>query len=522
MGKRLKTYIVLTSITLLLVLLAAFVLYERMVASVEQAAFEVVESAMEANVDDINAILDEIERLGHTISNNAIITNFFMRDNFTNAQIIIEMNRIIMPFIAWVDTTNKPLLNSIGFITNNQNIVHNAYISPKDTHYSAGLFAYISDNHGWRNLHWESKTGDRHGQISTMYMLVGQTREIITILELSIENDNLFDRVNGLFPYNSFFVTDQSGHVIYQRGSAGLMYAVQGNQGNLLYYNGMAFHTMALNIDRLGFLITMVTPLSDIVQPVDDFRTTFITILLVTVAILVLIMAMSSRIVDLAGKNYLAEIAQKKAVIDSLQKQIQPHFIYNTIETFRMMAEINEHNELSDSLASFGSLIRYTMSHSTRLTTLGQELENLWDYIRIQNLLKNNLLELTHNIGNDMLDTPVPVLVLQPLAENAILHGYDHERKLTISVNCHISEGHIIITFGNNGKQIPTQRLEELKSTFDTGIIETTSKEDSIALANIHNRLRLQYGQEYGLNIDNTPDGVAVTIRLPAESGEMK
>jgi len=506
MENKLKPYIVLTLIALVFILLIAFVLYERMVVSVEKAAFDVVEATIEANVNYINAHLDEIERLGHSISNNTIIATFFMQDYFTDVQLIMEMNRIIMPFISWVDSTNKPLLDSIRFITDNRRIVHNSHIFPKYTHNMAEWFEYIEANNAWRTQHWV--TAQMRGRVSSMYMLVGQTREITTILELSIDNYDLFARVNGLFPYDNFFVEDKNGHIIYQRGSLGLMQAPN---------NGMAYHTTSRDIERLGFVITMVTPLGDIVQPAADFRSTFILILMLVLLIFTLILYMLSRIKRLTDKNYLAEIAHKRSVIDSLQKQIKPHFIYNTIETFKMMAEINGHEKLSDALTSFGGLIRYTMLHGSSSVTLGMELENLWDYICVQNLLKNDLLELYHEVEGILLDTPIPVLILQPLAENAILHGYDHKRKLQINIHCQLEENCAVITFSNNGKKIPEERLTEIREKLQAMMTESIieKNQDGIALVNIHNRIRLQYGAEYGLCIDNLTDGVAVTIRLP-------
>jgi len=230
------------------------------------------------------------------------------------------------------------------------------------------------------------------------------------------------------------------------------------------------------------------------------------------------------RIRSLREKNYLAEIANKKAVIDSLQKQIKPHYIYNTIETFKMMAEIDGQKELSDALTSFGSQIRYTMVYGSRPTTLAKELENLRDYIRIQNLINNNLLELHINVEGVAMYSTMPMLVLQPLAENAILHGYDHKNKLSIHIDREILEDCIIISVTNNGKLISSDRLKEIRKELEHEIIESTRNNgdhEGIALVNIHNRIRLMYGEKYGLSIDNNPDGVTVKVRLPRTSEDI-
>ena len=177
-----------------------------------------------------------------------------------------------------------------------------------------------------------------------------------------------------------------------------------------------------------------------------------------------------------------------------------------------MMAEIDENEKLSDALASFGALIRYNINHGQ--STLGLELEHAKDYICILNLLKNDSLSLRHNIKPSMSEIALPMLVLQPLVENAILHGYDGVNPLFVFIDCKVCDAHMTIKVTNNGKTIERKKLDEINIKLNQAM-KFQSKESGIALTNIHNRLRMQYGEKYGLTINNDEDGVTVAVNIP-------
>lgn len=187
--------------------------------------------------------------------------------------------------------------------------------------------------------------------------------------------------------------------------------------------------------------------------------------------------AMTSQIHELINRVYRAQVAEKEAELMALQAQINPHFLFNTLETLRMMAEMRDQPELSDGLTALGSIMRYNIAGGRQAATLALELEHIADYMEIQNLLHNNRISLTTSVPAELLGVSVPNLLLQPLVENCIVHGMkEHNGTLVIDIQIEAlvagSEGQaetlalgngVRITVADNGSGIGAERLAWLR-----------------------------------------------------------
>lgn len=220
---------------------------------------------------------------------------------------------------------------------------------------------------------------------------------------------------------------------------------------------------------------------------------------------------MAARIDHLLNKVLFVEMAAKESELRALQSQIHPHFTYNTLETFRMMAEIDNNSILAEGLTDMGAMFRYNLS-SMQLSTMQEEIDNVHAYTRIQNILHNNRLTLDVYVPNELLDISVPRLILQPIVENAITHGFGHGH-LTITINIQKLQNYIAISILNDGKIIPQQRLTQIHQILRRCVENPAEPvDDCIALVNVQRRLALRYNSFIDISSDKN---TRVCLRLP-------
>lgn len=209
------------------------------------------------------------------------------------------------------------------------------------------------------------------------------------------------------------------------------------------------------------------------------------------------------------------EIEQKKdAEIRALQSQINSHFISNTIETIKMMAEIDNEDDICSALLSLGSMLRYSMGWSRRVVRLSEEIAYIEHYIALLNLRFDRQTVLTVAVQNDMLDMEVPKMTLQPIVENSVLHGAAPERTdpLLITVASARKDGYARIDVTDNGDGFSEEILARIRKC----LAGRGDAPAGIGLCNVQQRIRLQYGEPCGLEVfSRVHGGTRVQILLP-------
>lgn len=224
---------------------------------------------------------------------------------------------------------------------------------------------------------------------------------------------------------------------------------------------------------------------------------------------------MAERIDNLLNKVLLAEMAAKDAQLSALQSQINPHFIYNSLETFCMMAELGDNGNLGEGIAEMGELMRYNLS-GRREATLREEIDNVRLYTNLQNIVNNDRITLKVLSDPALDDLPMPKLLLQPLVENAILHGMDPRRNLHIEVNIRKSGTGVCIRVGNDGKPIRPDRLRQIQRMLSRNSVDPlASFDDCLALMNISRRLKLLYDMRATVGVLSDTHGTQVRIDIP-------
>lgn len=229
----------------------------------------------------------------------------------------------------------------------------------------------------------------------------------------------------------------------------------------------------------------------------------------------------------LKTKKNTAQIFDKQTELTALQSQINPHFLYNTLECIRGQALLDDNIEIAKMVEALSSFFRYSISKKGNLVTLRDELANIENYMLIQRYRFNNRFSMEIIIDEEdeaAYDFLVPRLIIQPVIENAIFHGLEERMEDGIvSIEVIVTDLDMIITISDNGKGIDCEELEELNNRINANDMELNDKNKSnqintgIALPNINRRIRLLFGKEYGVNVYSTlGKGTDVEIIIPA------
>lgn len=226
---------------------------------------------------------------------------------------------------------------------------------------------------------------------------------------------------------------------------------------------------------------------------------------------------------ELININEMINATKRQAHYLALQNQINPHFLYNTLEGIRgeaLSAGLDSVAQMTEALATY---FRYTISNLENLVTLEDELVNIDNYYIIQQYRFGDRIhqEVDYNPEDEILKYKLPKLTLQPIVENAIYHGIEPKMgKGIFRIKIVVTSSRLLITVSDDGIGITEERLNEINQKLHSkslDYIETdNNSKGGIAIVNVNNRIKLLFGEEYGINIYSTLNvGTDVEITLP-------
>ncbi len=228
------------------------------------------------------------------------------------------------------------------------------------------------------------------------------------------------------------------------------------------------------------------------------------------------------KIASLISENVRRETAQMQAQLMALQYQINPHFVYNTLNVFSGYAAQNGQNTLADSIASFGQLLRYTLRTDSLYASIETELHNAASLISVYNIRYSGRLHLSVEAPDELKQLRIIKFLFQPVLENAILHGLLPDASLHIHIRIRQTERCITIDIEDDGDGMEPQRLQEVKACVNgsaKAALPSSAKGTFIGLKNISQRLKLFYQDKARLIIRSTAhQGTTVTILIPLEA----
>jgi two-component system sensor histidine kinase YesM len=205
---------------------------------------------------------------------------------------------------------------------------------------------------------------------------------------------------------------------------------------------------------------------------------------------------------------------------ESVRAQVNPHFLFNTLTTIRWMAIIKKADNIVDSIDALADILKYSMDKGKEFVTLEEEVHSIKSYVSLQNYHYGSRFVLLENISQDLFECQVIKFILQPIVENSILHAFKEKKS-----NCVISiraiceernaEKRLILSVSDNGIGMSKEQIEEFDISRKKGY-RRKNKESGIGFLNVDERIRIQFGTDFGLSITAEPDkGTTVWYTLP-------
>lgn len=222
---------------------------------------------------------------------------------------------------------------------------------------------------------------------------------------------------------------------------------------------------------------------------------------------------MIMKIKSLIEKIVDEERVKKEIELEALHAQINPHFLYNTLNSIKWMAKIQGANNISRTVTALIKLLRVSISLSNEMILLEDEIEYVKSYVLIQKVRFNESFEVTYSIEEDCRKCNVPKLILQPIVENSIIYGCQEniEKYLDIEIKANYDGDMLIIQVTDNGPGIEDNILEKIFS-----LEKDVNKFSKVGLNNINQRIKLYFGEEYGIKINTEAGkGTCVNLLLP-------
>jgi two-component system sensor histidine kinase YesM len=229
---------------------------------------------------------------------------------------------------------------------------------------------------------------------------------------------------------------------------------------------------------------------------------------------------MAERIQSLVRENYEIELNRRIAEVLLLQSQMNPHFLYNTLETISMSALNHDDLETSDIVARLGKMLRYSISIKKELVRLESEIRFCEDYLDLQILRLGNKLKYEISLGIELEDCLVPKLILQPFVENVIMHALGSS-PVKIWIMAVVQWDKLLLLIKDDGIGMSKQHLNDIEKKMysleeEIKIIHNRTNCGGIALRNVHQRLRLLYGQNNGVSVVSSPnEGTVFIMSMP-------
>lgn len=429
-------------------------------------------------------------------------------------------------------------------------------------------------------------TPHKNNQVYTwFYPLLSSGAGNLTLLEVSIDAEHIFEGINEApIAESGFLFTCYKDRLIYSGGlQVDLAEWFQSEQGRglinrksetkeTIYLDGKSYYLSTLWIKNLDTVLGCIVPQEEIEAPARAARNGFaavsmgiiLAVLLISYIVATFLLQriqrmlaavktiqkgnfdvriplygedeidelaqeiniMAGKIDELINTVYLSENLQKESQLAALQSQINPHFLFNTLETMKMAAELGETERLKTGLTSLGGLMRYTLSAAKNPVDLDIELRNLSYYMNIQNMLLDDRIRFRVDIPEDLQKkVRILPLTLQPILENSIQHGFKRRIGiLEIILTLEQSDSGIVLSVSDNGTGITDKALKNLLVELNKDQQpQNTKAQGGIGLWNVNRRLVLTFGTASALQITQNPMGGVITrIFLPKENTSTK
>lgn len=224
--------------------------------------------------------------------------------------------------------------------------------------------------------------------------------------------------------------------------------------------------------------------------------------------------AMIDKINELLDQVTTEQVRLRKAEFELLQAQINPHFLYNTLDTIVWLAEAGDQKRVVSMVGNLSDFFRTSLNQGKDIISIREELAHVRSYLEIQQVRYQDILRYKITVPEDLYEYKIPKITIQPLVENALYHGIKNKRgQGTITVTGKRNENGFVLYVRDNGIGMTQERLKEVRAGIQK--LSYTGKE-IYGLYNVNERIRLNFGETYGISIESTyGEGTCVSISLP-------
>lgn len=393
----------------------------------------------------------------------------------------------------------------------------------------------------------------------TLYLLCQMHYNYVpytSIICMTIDFQSAMLPANNLFNDNyGFLLSDTSGETMYQYNSLSDQYSIPEISSDALLNDEFSnYITETEELSNFGWTAFLYRPASSISAAAINITYIVLAMILLCIILIFLISTLLSKIIvspieklsasmeqveqgdyeieissnstdevgqlissfkkmvctinNLINEVLLSKIRQQKYEIEILQSQINPHFLYNSLSLINSKAIIAGQNDISQMARLLSTFYRTMLNKGQQITTIASELENTKSYIAIQQMMHSQSFDVDYDIDENILEYPIPNLLLQPLAENAIIHGLDHRElpgRAILSISCYQEGQDIIFKVMDNGCGMSDEQCIQILAKDSKGY----------GVKNVHQRIQLYYGEEYGLSFHSTKGmGTYVLLKI--------
>lgn len=542
------------------------ILFYLMEQNVVNENMSYMEYNMQRNQDYIGSKIDAIHMSTQFFLSDKDLWNIldqsYKGENVTTEEWYEIKNTNVVSLERLVNS--NPLLYSVRIYAQDDKVLEMFPIVYKNSRLHQQAWAAKNDPYGWNYNYTDNISGDEvQNQEKKLIGLVtpvynGYNEQIGTIEACMYMEDMLPSLYENIEDEGSYFYADNGGYYMDEqnkmldaRTMSYLSGRIPGEEEEQVIYmevNDQNLIVSYMPVKEIEGTLIRVKDISTNIQNLHDVRTIFLIVMVFFIIVMALfvdritrhmlkqfyvilhsirevkngnldvkiencgkdemgelgtqINEMMFNIKELMEDNLKREILVKNSEIKALQNQINAHFIYNVLESIKMMAEINEEYEISDSITSLGKLLRYSMKWVSGNVIVEEELEYIKNYMALINLRFDYEIYLSLNIPDLILKQEIPKMSLQPIIENAIYHGIEQMAEDTnIYIKGFLEEQDCIIEITDMGKGMSEEDVENLYKKIAGEIDSQGGSGNGIGLKNVQDRMHIAFGEKYGIEI---------------------
>jgi len=556
------------------------VLGHKMGRIIENELSKSYEQTLNQYVSNINYKLDIYQTLLTNIASNSTIgeqlsfnENSSLNENY---DIALNVSRELAMLIG--SRKIKELYNFMIYTYNTKNLIYGPKVSNVSAIKNEKWYMEMKER-GKVNDYFIYKTGNNEILSFTKEIvnLKGKKYgEKVGFVKLDVHAQTFFSSIANLESKESMkiYMLDEDGNVIYSERNEKLPFSRE--YVNKLYSSASGLEKTMVskekvilvhkNISTYGWKALFVFHYGEIEKKADDINRTIILFTLMASAVILILTILFSRafsarvqtllnkmekvergdmeitekiegkdeigIIDahfnkmvgevqyLINRNYINQLEKREAELNALQFQINPHFLYNTLEAINSIAAMNKCFEICEISQKLGEMFRYSINKSgSEMVSLEEEIKHIDNYIYIQKIRFRDKFEIFYNIEENAKRVRVLKFILQPIIENAIVHGFKDKAGIGyIEVSAYIEKDKLFIKVEDDGNGMTEEKVKVLNDYInkkDDNITRAYKK--SIGIRNVNMRIKLACGDEYGISVNSEiKSGTTVLFTLPA------